>query len=315
MQTYVMRRMLSYIPVVALLSLFTFGILRAIPGDAITAMMAEGGASEEEINRARAELGLDRPLVVQYLDWVGNGLRGDWGESYWLHQPVTQVILDRIPVSLQLGTMAFLVTLVVAVPLGVLSAVKQDTWMDYAGRLFAISFLSVPSFFTAILSIIFLSRWFGWIPPRGYVNPIEDPVANLQQMVFPALVLGLTFSASTTRLVRTTMLEVLREDYIRTARAKGLTERTVMWRHGMKNAMIPVVSYWGVSLTLLITGSVLVEVVYGLNGTGRLLVDAIEQRDWPVVQAAILFIGIGVLTINLLVDLTYGFLDPRIQFR
>jgi peptide/nickel transport system permease protein len=315
MRTYIFHRALSYIPVVFLLSIFTFGILRVIPGDAITAMMAEGGASAEEIERARTELGLDRPLVTQYLDWIGGGLRGDWGESYWLHQPVTGVILDRFPVSFQLGLMAFVVTLVVAVPIGVISAVRQDSWADYAGRIFAISFLSIPSFFTAILTIVFLSRWFGWIPPRGYINPLEDPMGNLQQMVFPSLVLGLTFSASTMRLVRTAMLEVLREDYVRTARSKGLAERLVIRRHAMKNAMIPVISYWGVSLSLLITGSVLTEVVYGLNGMGRLLVDAIEQRDWPVVQAAILFIGVGVLTINLLVDVAYGFLDPRIQLR
>jgi peptide/nickel transport system permease protein len=314
MYTYILRRIMSYIPVLILVSMFTFGILRVIPGDALVAMLGERqGLNNQELAAARKELGLDRPLPVQYLSWIGNGLRGDWGDSFWLHRPVTQAVRETFPVSAQLGVMAFLITGLVAVPIGILSAVKQDTWMDYAGRLFAISFLSIPSFFIAILSIVFLGRWFGWIPPRGYVNPLTDPVANIEQMIFPALILGLSFSASTARLVRTTMLEVLREDFIRTARAKGLTSRGVIWRHALKNAMIPVITYWGVSLTALITGSVLIEVVYGLNGMGRLVYDAINQRDWPIVQAVVLFFVVITLTINLLIDLLYGVLDPRIQ--
>jgi peptide/nickel transport system permease protein len=250
---------------------------------------------------------------VQYFAWIGNGLRGDWGQSYWLHKPVTHVIAETFPVSMQLGVMAFIITAIVAVPIGILSAVKQDTWMDYAGRLFAISFLSIPSFFLAVLSIVFLAKWFQWVPPRGYINPLQDPVGNIEQMIFPAVILGLTFSASTTRIVRTTMLEVLREDYIRTARAKGLKEQRVIWRHALKNALIPVITYWGISLATLITGSVLIEVVYGLNGMGRLVYDAITQRDWPVVQTVILFIVVITLSINLVIDLLYGVLDPRIS--
>lgn len=314
MQTYIIRRVLSYIPVLILVSLFTFFILRIIPGDALVSMMGERqGMNSEEMKAARAELGLDRPLVVQYLSWMGNGLRGDWGESFWLHKPVTSAIIDTFPTSVQLGVMAFIITAIVAVPIGILSAVKQDTWMDYAGRLFAISFLSIPGFFIAILSIVYMAKWFGWIPPRGAFSPFTETKENMQQMIFPAIILGLTFSASTTRIVRTTMLEVLREDYIRTARAKGLKERGVVWRHALKNAMIPVVTYWGVSITALITGSVLIEVVYGLNGMGRLSVDAINQRDWPVVQTVILFIVLTTLFINLAIDLLYGVLDPRIQ--
>ncbi len=314
MQTYIIRRVLSYIPVLILVSLFTFFILRVIPGDALVSMMGERqGMNSEEMKAARAELGLDRPVIVQYLSWMGNGLRGDWGDSFWLHKPVTSAIADTFPTSVQLGLMAFVITAIVAVPIGILSAVKQDTWMDYAGRLFAISFLSIPGFFIAILSIVYMAKWFGWIPPRGAFSPFTETSQNLQQMIFPAIILGLTFSASTTRIVRTTMLEVLREDYIRTARAKGLKERGVVWRHALKNAMIPVVTYWGVSITALITGSVLIEVVYGLNGMGRLSVDAINQRDWPVVQTVILFIVLTTLFINLAIDLLYGVLDPRIQ--
>jgi peptide/nickel transport system permease protein len=314
MQMYILRRVLSYIPVLFLVSLFTFFILRVIPGDALVAMMGERqGMNQAEMERARHELGLDRPLPVQYLSWIGNGLRGDWGRSFWLHKPVTDAILDTFPVSAQLGVMAFAITVVVALPIGIVSAVRQDSWVDYVGRLFAISFLSIPSFFIAILSIVFLARWFGWIPPRGYINPLRDPIGNLEQMIIPALILGLTFSASTARIVRTTMLEVLREDYIRTARAKGLRERSVIWRHALKNSLIPVVTYWGVSLAALITGSVLIEVVYGLNGMGRLTYDAINQRDWPIVQTVILFFVVITLTINLIIDLLYGVLDPRIQ--
>lgn len=314
MQTYILRRILSYVPVLVLVSIFTFAILRVIPGDALVTLMGDRqGMNKAEMEAARKEMGLDRPLVVQYLSWIGNGLAGDWGKSFWLHKPVTDAILDTFPVSAQLGIMAFAITAVVAVPIGILSAVKQDTWMDYVGRLFAISFLSIPSFFIAILTVVFLARWFQWIPPKGYINPLTDPVRNLQQMAFPAVILGLSFAASTTRIVRTTMLEVLREDYIRTARAKGLRERGVIWRHALKNSMIPVVSYWGVSLATLITGSLTIEVVYGLNGMGRLTYDAINQRDWPIVQTVVLFFVVITLTLNLLIDLLYGVLDPRIQ--
>jgi peptide/nickel transport system permease protein len=314
MHTYIIRRLLEYIPVLFLVSIFTFAILRLIPGDALLAMMGERqGMDAADLAAARAEMGLDDPLIVQYLSWIGNGLRGDWGESFWLHKPVTEAIVETLPVSIQLGIMAFVITAVVAVPIGIVSAVKRDTFWDYAGRIFAISFLSVPSFFIAILTIVFLARWFQWIPPRGYISPIDDPWGNLQQMIFPAIILGLTFSASTMRLVRTTMLEVLREDYIRTARAKGLVERGVIWQHALRNALIPVITYWAVSLSVLITGSVLIEVVFGLNGMGRLTVDAINQRDWPVVQTTILFIVAIVLSINLLLDVVYGVVDPRIK--
>jgi peptide/nickel transport system permease protein len=316
MTAYIVRRVLSYVPVLILVSVFTFAILRVIPGDALVTMMGERqGMRPEEMAQARAKLGLDRPLAVQYLSWIGNGLRGDWGESFWLHKPVTHAIADTFPVSFELGIFAFLITMVVAVPIGVISAVKRDTWMDYAGRLFAISFLSVPSFFLSIMTIVFLAKWFKWIPPRGYINPLTDPVGNFQQMVFPAVILGLTFSASTMRLVRTTMLEVLREDYIRTARAKGVKERGVISRHALRNALIPVITYWGVSIAALITGSVLIEVVFSLNGMGRLTVDAINQRDWPIVQTVVLFFVVITLSINLIVDLLYGALDPRIKLQ
>lgn len=315
MYVYIMRRILAYVPVLILVSIFTFGILRVIPGDALLAMMGERqGLDQTELNRAREELGLNDPLPVQYLRWIGNGLRGDWGESFWLHKPVTHAVADTFPVSVQLGVMAFVITALIGVPIGIISAVKRNTPADYLGRLFAISFLSVPSFFIAILTIVYMAKWFGWIPPRGYINPLTDPIANIQQMAFPAVILGLTFSASTMRLVRTTMLEIMREDYIRTARAKGLVERGVIWRHAMRNALIPVVTYWAISISALITGSVLIEVVFGLNGMGRLTVDAINQRDWPVVQTVILFIVVITLTINLLLDLVYGTLDPRIKF-
>jgi peptide/nickel transport system permease protein len=314
MGAYVARRIISYVPVVLLVSIFTFFILRVIPGDALVAMMGERqGMKPEDMAQARAELGLDRPLIVQYLSWMGNGLRGDWGESYWLHKPVTEAIVDTFPVTLELGIFAFLITVVVAVPIGVLSAVKRDTVADYAGRLFAISFLSIPGFILAILTIILLGRWFHWLPPRGYINPLTDPLGNLSQMIFPAVILGLTFSAGTMRLVRTSMLDVLHEDYIRTARAKGMQERGVITKHALRNALIPMITYWGVSITALITGSVLIEVVFALNGMGRLTVDAINQRDWPIVQTVVLFFVFITLTINLLVDLLYGALDPRIK--
>jgi peptide/nickel transport system permease protein len=311
---YIMRRLLACIPVVFLISVFTFGILRLIPGDVLVAQLGGArGMSAEELAKARHDLGLDRPLLVQYLSWIGNGLRGDWGDSYWLHKPVTEAIANAFPVSFQLGLMAFVVTVIVAVPIGIVSAVKQDSVVDYVGRLFSISFLSIPSFFTAILTITFLSRWFHWIPPRGHISFFEHPVENMEQMLLPAVVLGLSTAAGTARLTRTTVLEVMREDYVRTARAKGLREQRVIWRHVLRNAMPPVVVYWGVSLTALITGAVLIEVVYGLSGMGRLLVDAIAQRDWPVVQTGVLFIVVLTLILNLLADLAQAAMDPRIK--
>lgn len=314
MQMYVIRRLLASIPVVFLISVFTFGILRLIPGDVLVAQLGGArGMSEEELAKARHDLGLDRPLPVQYVTWIGNGLRGNWGDSYWLHKPVTEAIAQAFPVSFQLGLMAFIVTVTVAVPLGIVSAVKQDTVVDYLGRLFSISFLSIPSFFTAILTITFLSRWFHWLPPRGHISFFQHPLDNLEQMILPAVVLGLSTAAGTARLTRTTVLEVLREDYVRTARAKGLREQRVIWRHVLRNAMPPVVVYWGVSLTALITGAVLLEVVYGLSGMGRLLVDAIAQRDWPVVQTGVLFIVVLTLALNLMADLVQAAMDPRIK--
>lgn len=314
MQAYIARRILAYIPVVFLISVFTFGILRLIPGDVLVAQLGGArGMSPAEMARLRHQLGFDRPLPAQYLDWIGNGLRGDWGQSFWLHKPVSSAIAAAFPVSAELALLAFVITAVIAVPIGILSAIRQDTWMDYAGRLFSISFLSIPSFFTAILTIVFLSRWLHWIPPRGYISFLQHPMANLQQMLLPSVILGLTFSASTARLTRTTVLEVMREDYVRTARAKGLRETGVIWRHVLRNALPPVIVYWGVSLTTLITGAVLIEVVYGLSGMGRLLVDALSQRDWPVVQTGVLFIVVLTLSINLVVDLLQGFMDPRIK--
>jgi peptide/nickel transport system permease protein len=305
---------MAFIPVIVLVSLFTFAILRLIPGDVLVAQLGGArGMSEEEMAKARHDLGLDRPLPIQYLSWIGNGLRGDWGQSYWLHKPVTAAIAQAFPVSFQLGLMAFLITALVAVPIGILSAIRQDSWVDYVGRIFAISFLSIPSFFTAILTITFLSRWFHWIPPRGYISFFEHPRANLDQMILPALVLGLSTAAGTARLTRTTVLEVMREDYVRTARAKGLREQRVIWQHVLRNAMPPVIVYWGISLATLVTGAVLIEVVYGLSGMGRLLVDAIAQRDWPVVQTGVLFIVVMTLVLNLIADLVQAAMDPRIK--
>ena len=314
MYTYIMQRLFAALPVLLLVSIFTFAILRLIPGDVLVAQLGGArGMSAAELAAARRDLGLDRPLPIQYFQWVGNGLLGDWGSSYWLHKPVTAAIGRALPVSLELGALSFLISIAIAVPIGILSAIRQDTWMDYVGRLFSIAFLSIPSFFTAILTITFLSRWFHWIPPRGSISLFSDPWGNIQQMALPALVLGLSTAAGTARLTRTTVLEVLREDYVRTAHAKGLRERRVIWRHVLRNAMPPVVAYWGVSLTALVTGAVLIEVVYGLSGMGRLLVDAIAQRDWPVVQTGVLFIVVFTLVLNLVADLLQGVLDPRIS--
>ena len=314
MRNYAIKRILLLFPTVLLLSFLVFSIIRMLPGDVVELMVSEGGYAEDEAE-LRNMLGLDKPLLSQYLNYMKGALTGDLGTSLWSGQPVLSEISRRLPISFELALMALLWTFVLGVPIGVISALKQDTGMDYTLRSLAIGGLSVPGFWIATLILVFGSIWFKWVPPMNYISFRENPIQNLSQLVVPSFVLSLALSAAIMRMTRTMMLEVMREDYIRTARSKGLTQWTVVIRHALKNAMIPVVSIMGIQLAFLAGGTIIMETIFVLPGMGKYLLDAIAWRDYPVIQGINLFICTLIIIINLSVDLLYGFLDPRIRHR
>jgi peptide/nickel transport system permease protein len=316
MYKYVIRRLLLAIPVLVLASLIVFGLMRVMPGDALTALMAESGnVSERELQKLRKELGLDRPYYEQYLIWVWQMVTFDPGYSIFTNEPIPVALKKSIPVTIELAVLAMVLGLVIAIPVGVLSATRQDRLSDYIGRLVAISGLSLPDFWLGTLVITFAAIWFAWIPPLGYTSIWESPWRNLQQFLLPAAVLGFRLSAATMRMTRSTLLEVLREDYVRTAWAKGLGERMIVYKHALKNALIPVVTIVGGQLGTLLAGTVIVETIFALPGMGRLTVEAILFRDYPVVQTNVMLVAGTLVALNLAVDLAYAWLDPRIHYQ
>jgi peptide/nickel transport system permease protein len=317
MRTYVTKRLLLIVPTLLGVASLVFVIMRVIPGD--VALLILGG-DQGHIDRAQLaamhrQLGLDQPLVVQFGTWLWGVLRFDLGTSLWTGRPVVEELLVRLPLSLELAVLATIVSVLIAIPFGVLSAVRQDSWVDYVVRVVSIGGLAIPSFWVGILVILFLVLWFGWGPPLEYTPPWIDPWANFQQMVWPVVTVGYRYAAVTARMTRSTLLEVLREDYVRTAWAKGLRERGVVVRHALKNAMLPILTLIGTEFAFLIGGLVVTETVFTLNGVGRFVVDAVAHRDYPVVQALVFLIAFGFVVVNLLVDLTYAWLDPRIRYR
>ncbi len=316
MQKYVLRRVLFAVPVLVLSSLIVFGLMRVMPGDALTVLMGESGnVGERELAKLRKDLGLDRPYHEQYALWLWQMVSLNPGDSIFTNEPIVVSLRKAIPVTLELAALAMIIGLVVAVPIGVLSATRQDTASDYAGRVVAVSGLSLPDFWLGTLVITFAAIWFHWIPPIGYVSLWESPWRNLQQFLLPAAVLGFRLSAATMRMTRSTVLEVLREDYVRTAWAKGLEGRIVVYKHALKNALIPVVTIVGGQLGVLLAGTVVVETIFALPGMGRLTVEAILYRDYPVVQTNVMLVAATLVTLNLMIDLTYAWLDPRIRYR
>ena len=316
MYKYVIRRLLFALPVLLLSSLIVFGLMRVMPGDALVALMGESGnVGQRELAKLRTDLGLDRPYHEQYLIWVWQMVSLNPGDSIFTNEPIAVALKKSIPVTLELTTLAMVLGLVIAIPIGVLSATRQDTPSDYVGRVVAVSGLSLPDFWLGTLVITFAAIWFHWIPPIGYVTFWESPWRNLQQFLLPAAVLGFRLSAATMRMTRSTLLEVLREDYVRTAWAKGLAGRIVVYKHALKNALIPVVTIVGGQLGTLLAGTVIVETIFALPGMGRLTVEAILFRDYPVVQTNVMLVAATLVTLNLLVDLTYAWLDPRIRYR
>jgi peptide/nickel transport system permease protein len=316
MHKYALRRFLLAIPVLLLSSLIVFGLMRVMPGDALTALMAESGnVSARELQKLRKDLGLDRPYYEQYLIWMWQMVSFNPGYSIFTNEPIPAALKKSIPVTIELALLAMVLGLLIAIPVGVISATRQDTLSDYIGRLVAISGLSLPDFWLGTLVITFAAIWFSWIPPLGYTSLWESPWRNLQQFLLPAAVLGFRLSAATMRMTRSTLLEVLREDYVRTAWAKGLGERMIIYKHVLKNALIPVVTIVGGQFGTLLAGTVIVETIFALPGMGRLTVEAILFRDYPVVQTNVMLVAGTLVTLNLLVDLTYAWLDPRIHYR
>ncbi|MDE2788561.1 MAG: ABC transporter permease [Chloroflexota bacterium] len=318
MNTYVIKRFMLFIPTLLLVTLMVFALMRLVPGDPAELLLmgfeGDGQYSQQQLDELRAKLGTDRPLAIQYLSWIWGMLRGDFGMSMYFDTPISDDLAAKLPITLELSALALLLAFVVAIPLGVLSAVRQDTIADYASRIIAIAGVAMPTFWIGILVVYFLVTWFDWLPPLGYANLWSDPWTNLQQMFFPAVALGFYNMALVARVTRSSMLEVFREDYIRTARSKGLREGAVIIRHALKNAFLPILTISGWQVGRLIAGTVVIETIFLVPGMGRLLVDSILHRDYTMIQSIVMVIAFMVLALNLVVDLLYAWLDPRIRY-
>ena len=318
MQQYIFKRVLLLIPTLLLVTIIVFALIRVIPGDPALLVLVgpsgEGTFTEEQLEEMRRRLGTDRPVHEQYGVWMWGLLRGDLGDSIFYERPVTDQLGEAVPVTLELAVIGMLFSFIIAVPLGVVAALKQDTIVDHLAGLISFTGIGVPTFVVGVLIIYLLVTIFGWLPPLGYADLWSDPGKNLQQMIFPALALAFYNLAFTARVTRSSMLEVLREDYIRTARSKGLAERVVIFLHGLKNACLPVITVSGWQLARLMGGTVIIESIFLVPGMGRLLVESIFQRDYPLIQVEVLVIATMILFVNLVVDIGYGLLDPRIRY-
>ena len=314
MYAYILRRILYAIPTLIVISIAIFLMVRLLPGDILDVLI--GGditTTEEQRQAAREQLGLTGSYAEQYLTWVTNAIQGDLGTSLRNAEPVTDILLDALPITLELIFLALLIAVVVGIPFGVISAVRRDSAHDYASRVTGLVGVSIPNFWLATLLLLFTSRAFGWVPPLTYVSPLDDPIENLSQFILPALALSVFPLAIIMRMVRTTMLEVLNQDYVRTARAKGVAWRNVVARHALRNALIPVVTIVGFEVGVLLGGAAIIEIIFGLPGLGNILLQSVFNRDYPLIQAATMLIAVTFIACNLLVDVLYGVLDPRIS--
>ena len=317
MGLYILKRLLLMIPTLFGVAALIFLLLRVLPGDIVELKYSGSGAyaPKEAIARERAQLGLDQPVWKQFVDWIWRISRLDFGTSMWTGQPITYEIGIRLELSVELAVMATLIAILISVPLGTIAAVEHDTWVDYLVRIFSIAGLAIPSFWLGIVIILCFVIYFNWLPPLTFTSFWVDPKANLLQLIWPALAVGYRYSAVATRMTRSTVLEVLREDYIRTARAKGLWEGGVLVRHALKNALLPVITVIGLEFAFLIGGLVVTEQVFNLNGIGKLFVDAISQRDYTMVQSLVLLTSFVFIFVNFLIDLINAFLDPRVRYQ
>ena len=332
MYVYIVRRVLLIIPTFFLVTVLVFALMRFIPGDVIDQMMSQlgqtqGGTDQGFDREAMARrLGLDEPVMSQYARWMGlmpkkklgfsGVLQGDFGNSLWGNRrPVIEELWARIPVTLELGILSILIGTLIALPIGIYAAIRQDTVGDYAGRSFAIICIAVPGFWLGTMVMVLPAIWWGWTPSMELIRFGDDPWGNLKMFIIPAAIVGMVLSGTTMRMTRTMMLEVLRQDYIRTAWSKGLRERVVVVRHALKNAFIPIITILGMQIPLLVGGAVITEQIFNLPGVGRLLLSALSKRDYMLVSGINVFIASAVLLSNLLIDLTYAFLDPRVRYR
>ena len=319
MSTYVLRRLALFVPTLIGASILIFVLMRLVPGDIAEILVYQTGSESsavqaKQIQQIRRELGLERPIVTQYLDWIAGAVRGDFGQSYVQRRPVVDILRERFPRSMELAGLTLLLAVVWAIPLGVISAVRQNRPVDYLARLVSLSGLSLPLFFTGALILYGLVRLFHWLPPLEFMSFREDPVENLKQLFWPALAQAYYISAPITRLTRSQMLEVVRQDYVRTARAKGLAERAVIYRHALRNSLLPVVTFIGWWGGRLLGGLVIMEIIFVVPGMGSALVQAVSQRDYPTVQAMVFVMALVFLAVNLAIDLLYAWLDPRIRY-
>lgn len=319
MHSYLLKRVLLFFPTLLIISIVVFVIMRIIPGDPaiqiLSGSLGDATYTQEQLHALQAKLGTDKSIAEQYGHWIWDMLQLDFGKSFIDNTNVSEVLKKKFPISVELALIALVIATVVAVPLGVFSAVNQDNVADYAARIVTIAGVAFPTFWTGILLIYLLVRVFDWLPPLGYVDLWDDPATNLQQLIFPAVALSVFNMAFVARVTRSAMLEVFREDYIRTARSKGIPERMVIARHGLRNALLPVVTVSGWQFAILMGGTVIIEAIFEVPGMGRLLVDSINQRDYVVTQAVVMVITVWVVVLNLLVDLVYGWLDPRIRYQ
>jgi len=313
LRRYALKRLLVAVPSLVIASVIVFSLSRLIPGDVVTLMMEENQYAQD-LEEMRAKLGLNRPIHVQYFDWVGRALRGDLGQSLYSSRPITIELAYRLPVSLELGGVALVFAVLLGVPIGVISAVRQDSVQDYVARSSAILGLSVPGFWLGTLVVVLPAIYLGWSPSIQYKPFDTDPWGHITQFLLPGFLLGVASAASIMRLMRTQLLEVLRHDYVRTAWAKGLAERKVVLKHSLKNALIPVVTILGIQVAQILSGTVIFESIFGLPGMGRYLFDSITERDYPAIQGINLVVVTTVVTVNLIVDLVYAWLDPRIRY-
>ncbi len=317
MLRYLGRRLLLMIPTLVGVAILTFFMLRVVPGDIVEVKLrGDGGnVTADVIAAERARLGLDQPLIHQFGDWMLGLVTFDFGVSMWTGRPVVEEIALRLELSFQVAVMATIVAVLIAIPLGTISALFRNTWIDYVVRIFTIAGLAVPSFWLGMLVILGLLAWFNWLPPITYTPIYVDPIANLSQLIWPALAVGYRYAAVVARMVRSSLLEVMKEDYIRTARAKGVFERLVVMRHAMGNALLPAITVIGLEFAFLIGGLVVTEQVFNLNGIGRLFVQAVARNDFMLIQTLVMLLAVVFITVNLIVDLTYAALDPRIRYK
>jgi peptide/nickel transport system permease protein len=314
---YIARRLMLFIPTLLLVTIIVFCAVRFVPGSVIELMAAETGETgdpEAAIELIQHRLGLDVPIYIQYGRWLGGIFRGDLGRSLWTDRSITQDLVGKLPVSIELGILALIAALLIALPIGIFSAIRQDTFGDYFGRTIAILCISVPAFWLATMVVVYPSVWFGWTPSMEYMPFFTNPLRNLGQFIIPAIIMGMVMSGTTMRMTRTMMLEVLRQDYIRTAWSKGLKEKVIIYRHALKNALIPVITIVGLQLPILVGGTVIIETIFGLPGIGRYFIEALFRRDYPVVSAVTLMVSAFVMLCNLVVDMVYAYLDPRVQY-